>query len=1277
MQIQRELKLKQAASRGGATSGSRTRPTKGGEHENARNSSINSNPASDVTISRPTTPETTGPHNDGVTITTKATAISSSTASNTAATANANLASLMMTAATPTILSSRPSLQMMEPRELPVSPLASPTSSPAQGPVGVVVATTMTKKQKKSAASSAATSSAAPTSSPGGNGGDDSADMITAEDKAQKKTKRTSGSGAKGIRAFMKSRSKSPVGPGQQQRHGRGRSSGNKSAAASTVSAALTSTSSHGKDEPSAGNNTTTNTKRRSLKSKVRTSKSISPRPTKSSILRAQHLANSKSGGASSANTTNRRQAMLQRGLSVPNLQSSSSTPKARSQQQKEQQPSRPSFLSRQQSTKSLGQQSERSSSVGPGKIAFEHFDDWHTPIKERDWELLEYMLKHYDRKRYTTANITRSNSSRSLGAPSSSRSLLSSTSNHSNKSPVPSSSKSRKLKIFKFLPGSKQRASSASASAASSAADYVSDLDETDGSNKLVPFEEQESPLRQVDHMGRTPMHLAIYYKLQSDDDIVAAADNDTDTDDENNEAKIPSKLFQKLLFVERSTASIPCTEQQRYPLHSGILYGGLPKYSLDRLIYAYPNALWALDVHGKTPMYYAVQKAVAVTIKMGPSPKSVKPIDDAWDLVDFLCDTYTSRRAVLRHDCEQVLLERVIKYKAPSYTVEKLMSITNLEQQSKNKINKPLQALLDGDYPVSNIITLLMILQQQQQNSSDNNQVQQQIQNSILKHFQKGMKTTTTTTYCQELLQFEKNKSFIPSKPCQDWWYKLRFCIGYNSTDDLQKVLEMDANYILHTALQLSSPITKLIQFLNQLFPNSKYEVDPKTGLLPMDMIADSTTTDNIKLRRILLVHNNKTTTSPPRQEKAKRDPTTGLYEFQVAAMKGHTVSRIYDLLRADPSAMVDSREAYHAATSSLENLVGPTASTALDWCYYKETDGQGKKGKWVVNRKNVKILQQAIRTGRIPDALKGWWDTMKACIWHRYQEREDKVPLLSSTRSFASSSSSPIRLPQLPRNDDRYLLHAAVLDSDTHPMIIELLVNTNPMSPAMPFPNTDLYPLHVACMADSYAALPFEKATVHNKTSIETIAHAHPSVIEDTSRIAKGRIPLHLAAANGRMLGDLCVLLQYYPASLSIADPVTKLLPFELVAARESWTSISRLAGVHSRMLNTYEISTSKYCYFLRTIRQGQDTAALNSAYHMLRSHPDAMVASACGQETARTNVRGGAVLPAVDTSYSNLFDNDIDEDGSECDDDSVSRLSMGSFWSSSSSSASFND
>lgn len=369
--------------------------------------------------------------------------------------------------------------------------------------------------------------------------------------------------------------------------------------------------------------------------------------------------------------------------------------------------------------------------------------------------------------------------------------------------------------------------------------------------------------------------------------------------------------------------------------------------------------------------------------------------------------------------------------------------------------------------------------------------------------------------------------------------------------------------------------------------------------------------------------------------------RDPTTRLRPFQLAALKVHqtfdidavtrreyqpmvwnTMSNkerdrqmrkllnhydlqqldvIYELLRHGPSAVKKVLSAKEVMSEALrkeneriarENLLTTTRTKLvrsmfrlgnveghfIGWCYECDSDGV-----WKPHRTNFPMVKEAIIDGLIPRGMDKWWRKLKFWLWQ------------------------DCPWDNIPRRAD-FLLHCALCNPKVSPWIVELIMECFPRSATIPLPNSDgCYPLHIACVTDTYIPLSFEFPNERN--SIEMVAKAFREAIllkwNDT-------LPLHYAILKRKDWSEMRLMAEDEPVSLAIPDSENDFFPFQLMALHKLYTKMEIQRFVNIAMItigkNHWEkTSPVKRTEQMKKVLLKHETDSLGCIFELLKRNP----------------------------------------------------------------------
>jgi hypothetical protein len=193
-------------------------------------------------------------------------------------------------------------------------------------------------------------------------------------------------------------------------------------------------------------------------------------------------------------------------------------------------------------------------------------------------------------------------------------------------------------------------------------------------------------------------------------------------------------------------------------------------------------------------------------------------------------------------------------------------------------------------------------------------------------------------------------------------------------------------------------------------------------------------------------------------------------------------------------------------------------------LSWLYEWEIGSKGGGGgggddkddgdndlRCCIRDDKLDLLKEAIASRTIPDDMVEWWTKLKFWIWYCYDGKYD-----------------------IPLRQDEYLVHAAVSNSDTPPIVVELLVSMFPDSVSLSVPNhDDTYPLHIAAATKSYQPQWYELSPKDpgytGRTVFDLLVEQYSDAANVSSSMLPGR-PIDIARLSGKSEEDIEILGQF---------------------------------------------------------------------------------------------------------------------------------------------------
>ena len=637
-------------------------------------------------------------------------------------------------------------------------------------------------------------------------------------------------------------------------------------------------------------------------------------------------------------------------------------------------------------------------------------------------------------------------------------------------------------------------------------------------------------------------------------------------------------------------------------------------------------------------------------------------------WTKVDFLLKQFTKReKSVI--PSEHGLIIEALESGAPPKVIERFVSTSTKYLEVDDELGgSSIRLCVDRQYPLSTLRSIVEACREKTTVITD------AAQKALVAQYREGcyVHVPDTPPFGKEMITWSRNKKESgnvdddpddPMKglsvPCQEWWEKLQFLLFYCAYGKkYEENASIGENNMLHAALATPASPPSLIQLLMILYPKSRTEVCPFFKALPIHLACTRwkydliRTEDDCSMNRMLkqlisadpdmiwvryrdrlplhmalasglswffvkpLIRGNLNTVG-------MRDPLLKMFPFQLAAIKPSSkvgafilrsqyipaewrelsveekkkefkrietlqdckqVQTIYELVKLHPDA-ISGKYLTVTPTKSL-NLegVGPVALHYLTWCYAQGQDG------WQIRPENLKVLRDAVMEAYVSKPLERWWEKLKSLIRETFPGEKGSIP-----------------------DGDEYLLHLALYNPDTPPLIIELLLELFPTSATMPVPGTLNYPLHVAAGTTSYHPQPFE---IQNNTSaLQLTLMAYKSAV---SLKASGRLPLHIAVSRGKPWKEISCLVEEDPSTLCVKDPQSGLVPFQFMATlfsasietREQSVRFSRMAVKQTRYVRWHELSPKERGSILLSIQRNNRLEVLTCIYKLLRKEPAAL-------------------------------------------------------------------
>eukprot|EP00536_Pseudo-nitzschia_multiseries_P018082 jgi/Psemu1/264685/estExt_Genewise1Plus.C_21340001 len=494
---------------------------------------------------------------------------------------------------------------------------------------------------------------------------------------------------------------------------------------------------------------------------------------------------------------------------------------------------------------------------------------------------------------------------------------------------------------------------------------------------------------------------------------------------------------------------------------------------------------------------------------------------------------------------------------------------------------------------------------------------------------------------------------------KTCKDWWKVLNHLIFYIAYGrNFKAEVQPKIFHLLHAALCVPIATPSLIHLLLIVYPEAIDEKCPMYNVLPVHIACTRwrynivySDIDNSSMEQVLrLMYESdpgqlyrrhkgslpihmalmggqiwsfvKPQTSMDVKLVGMRDVQSKLFPFQIAALpipvrsiqllmrfrfspaewrgmafvekkmehdkvtieqEVRQLTTIYELLRIYPDAVAN--KPVHKQSSLISRSLRSLSDLAkhyLSWVY-----GRNSLGEYRVHYDNLTALRNSIMEAEILPELQEWWHRLKECIWN--------------------DSHVPVDVPK----ENEYLLHAALYNSETPPIVTELLIRLFPSSTARPIPGSSTFPLHIAADTSAYQRKEFELP--YGSENLHLVLKSYK---EATRLKSNGRLPLHISLARGKSWKEVLPLVTVNPSSLKVRDMQTGLLPFELLAsfkltARENslWFS-NFLEKQMDIIFDLHQLSTQDRANALGAALKKKELSQLTCIFELIRRVPSVL-------------------------------------------------------------------
>lgn len=386
-----------------------------------------------------------------------------------------------------------------------------------------------------------------------------------------------------------------------------------------------------------------------------------------------------------------------------------------------------------------------------------------------------------------------------------------------------------------------------------------------------------------------------------------------------------------------------------------------------------------------------------------------------------------------------------------------------------------------------------------------------------------------------------------------------------------------------------------------------------DPKTLLYPFQLAATYTNNGDHDSFRWTCIARNKFSYAVW-QGKSDREKACSV--LQVASSEeSQRLDTIYRLLRLRPTVLAkETPQTDHLVAPAKHRLhkgvmvseheimkllsVGPVCAKYFAWCYTVRVGQRNGKHSIDCNVQNQNLLRLALRylttsgsLADLPAHFESWRQDIEATIWGSRTEIPKSLSLL--TRSIKVS---------IPKNK-QFLLHAALLSPDTPPEVVEFLLKQNSTACSLSLPKTSILPLHIGAASPSYVPQSWE---TYKKSRLSVVVEQYPQAAKAA---ISGRFPLHFAILARKKFEDIEALIKAFPNALSVPDPDSGFLPFQLMAYRRSRSEQAQVSLTvrHAGEWRNNEVAPTQRTenvVLARPFNIDIDSDTLSSVYSLLR-------------------------------------------------------------------------
>lgn len=289
--------------------------------------------------------------------------------------------------------------------------------------------------------------------------------------------------------------------------------------------------------------------------------------------------------------------------------------------------------------------------------------------------------------------------------------------------------------------------------------------------------------------------------------------------------------------------------------------------------------------------------------------------------------------------------------------------------------------------------------------------------------------------------------------------------------------------------------------------------------------------------------------------------------------------------------------------------ETGVGFVAAQYISGCFTQPQQGSVQR-EWELSKDFSRRFKECIEDGEISEhdpAIYDWWMKIEHLL--AFCAAAKKTRSKARRKQTNEDETNPSQLPQ------KYLLHAALSNTDTPPLLIKALLSFYPESIHLP-QSSGALPLHLAASVRDYIPRYYEREAFpirkQPETSLELVLEADPSALW---KRWNGLLPFHCAVACGRTMESLTLLLDADPEKKQLLqrDPKVGLYPFQVAATYWNrsdedsfrWTCVAR--NKFSNAVWNGKLDRDKAAQVLRA-EEHENLQRLSTIFTLLRLSPD---------------------------------------------------------------------